>query len=107
MAREAFQAVQDAEEKAKEMIAQARIDAKRIVEEARLEAEAGAAQKLSEANDEASRLKAIAMQEGEEIAAPQLDKASKEAKSFIDTKDGALKEAVGFVVERVKAYGNS
>lgn len=108
MARDAIESVREAENKAQEILEEARN--KKI--HSRLEAEKNAELEfnkiLSEAKAEAKSIKDNALNEGESIAKPIMEKGLTEAETINNLKNVKLEAALNIIIERiVSANGNS
>ncbi len=108
MAKEAIEAVREAEQEANRMLQDATQTSRDIKKEAERLAEEKYQQILEEANREAEEIKQKALQEGEAVAKPILEKGMKESERLIALSDEDLSQAVNIIIERiVNTYGNS
>lgn len=106
MAKEAIQEVLQAEDRAKEIINQARETARKIggdLVEENLETEKRIRQ---EAKDKAQAFYEAVEEEARKEAEPMLAKAGKEAEAWKGLRDRDLKKAVDRIKEEVVNYGN-
>jgi V/A-type H+-transporting ATPase subunit G/H len=107
MAKEALDAVKEAEDKAREIMAESAQKARDIRRNAEGEAERKFKEILLDASKEADILKAKAKAEGEGIAKPILEKGKQEASRLESLESKDLGDAVNIIFERiVKANGN-
>jgi len=107
MAKEALDAVKEAEDKAREIMAEALKRSRDIRGEAENQAEKKFKEILLEATKEADLIKEKAKAEGEEIAQPILDKGKLEASRLESLESKDLGDAVNIIIERiVKANGD-
>lgn len=107
MAKEALDAVKEAEDKARELMAEAGKRSRDIRREAENQAETKFKQILQDASKESDLLKEKAKAEGESIAKPILEKGEQEASRLESLESKDLGDAVNIIIERiVKANGN-
>lgn len=108
MARDAIEAVKEAEEKSRMILQEASQLSRDSKREAELTAEKKHIEILEEANQEAEALREKALREGEKISAPLIETGIKEAEEFIALTDTELDLAANIIIERiVNANGNS
>jgi len=107
MAKEALDAVKEAEDIARDIMAESVQKARDIRRNAEGEAERKFKEILSDASKEADLLKAKAKAEGDGIARPILEKGKQEASRLESLESKNLGDAVNIIIERiVKANGN-
>ncbi|MBS3994291.1 MAG: hypothetical protein KGZ33_00725 [Alkaliphilus sp.] len=108
MAKNAIEAVREAEEKAKALLSDATQISKNKKQEAELLAEQEYMRILAEGEAEAKVLKQSALSEGEAMAKPIIGRGTDQAKALYEMKDEDLNSAVSIIIERiVNANGNS
>ncbi|TJX13181.1 hypothetical protein E9840_10360 [Tissierella creatinini] len=108
MAKDAIEAVREAELKAKEILEEAKITRKNSRIEAEKSAENQFNKVLSEAEAESNSIKDKALSEGELMAKPIIQKGLEEAEAINGLKGVKLESAVNIIIERiVNANGNS
>lgn len=108
MAKNAIEAVREAEEKAKALLSDAAQSSKNSKQEAELLAEQEYMRILAEGEAEAKVLKQSALSEGEAMARPIIEGGTNQAKALHEMKDEDLNSAVSIIIERiVNANGNS
>lgn len=108
MAKDAIEAVKEAEEKSRIILQDASQASRDSRREAELTADRMYNEILHEAEKEAKELKDKAQKEGEEISAPLIENGMKEAEKFIALTDTELDLAANIIIERiVNANGNS
>ncbi len=108
MARDAIEAVREAELKAKSILEEAMVTRKNSRMEAERKSEDEYNKILSEAEAESRSIKDKALEDGESMAKPITEKGLKEAEAIKGLKDVNLESAVNIIIERiVNANGNS
>lgn len=108
MAKDAIEAVREVEEEAKALLQEATFTSKELRQKSESLAEKEYEQILNEADLKAKQLIDIALLEGEAIAKPMIDKGIEEAKALLDMKEKDLDSAVNIIIERiVNANGNN
>ncbi len=108
MAKEAIEAVKEAEAKAQAILQEANQTAKNIRQEAELLAEEKYKSIMEEGEREAKEIREKAIQEGENESKPVLEKGLNEAKKILEITDSDLNTAVNIIIERiVNINGNS
>ncbi|MBR0575822.1 ATPase [Proteiniclasticum sp. BAD-10] len=107
MAKDALDAVREAEDEARTLMAEAAQHAREEKREAETLAEAKAKEIMSQAQKEADLLKEKAKTLGDELAKPILEKGATQAQKLEALGREDLKDAVNIIVERiVKSNGN-
>lgn len=108
MAIDAIQTVKQAEEKAKEILDTANVEAKKLMDDSVKKGEEDFQRILEEAYANAESIKAKAVKEGEAIAKPILDEGKALAEAIENMDEGKLREVSKIIMERiVKNNGNS
>lgn len=108
MAKDAIEAVKEAEEKSRIILQEASQASRDSRREAELNADSKYDEILDEADKEVKALKEKALKEGEAISTPMIDNGMKEAEKFIALTDTELDLAANIIIERiVNANGNS
>lgn len=108
MARDAIEAVKEAEEKSRMILQEANQASRDSRREAELTADSKYAEILEEAEKESKALKEEALKEGEKTSIPLIENGMKEAGQFIALTDTELELAANIIIERiVNANGNS
>lgn len=106
MAKEAIQEVLQAEDRAKEIINQARETARKMVQELAEENQAEENKIRQEAKDKADAFCRSVEEEANRDVEPKLTIANEEAESWKNLRDRDLKKAVDRIKEEVVNYGN-
>lgn len=107
MAKEAIQAVLDAESKAASLLEEARAQAALSVDQAREEAATLEKDIVRKAEEEAAAMDLAAREAGEADGTEELEQARREAARFTDMTDAQLAPIVDYIVQKVVAYGHS
>lgn len=108
MAKDAIEAVKEAEEKSRIILQEASQASRDSRREAELIADGKYNEILDEAEKQAKALRDKALKEGEEVSAPLIENGMKEAGKFIALTDTELDLAANIIIERiVNANGNS
>ncbi|MFY9213082.1 MAG: hypothetical protein WAO45_00010 [Tissierellaceae bacterium] len=108
MAKDAIEAVKEAEQQGHRILQEATQASRDSKREAELTAQKKYMEILEEANREAEALREKALKEGEEISAPLIETGIKEAEEIIALPVAELDLAANIIIERiVSANGNS
>lgn len=107
MAREAIHSILEAEEKAKQILQQARDERSKILVQGQEKAEEEKRRIEQEALEEASRVRLQVEEKTKQEMEETRADANRQAKELDQIPDEDLQEAVSRIVEEVKKYGNS
>ncbi len=108
MAKDAIEAIRNAEAEARTLLQNAKDTSIELKNETEVLAEDKFNEILEEAREKAKQLKEASVKEGEALAAPILQEGKKESEALLAMKDEDLEVAVNIIIERiVNTNGNS
>jgi V/A-type H+-transporting ATPase subunit G/H len=105
---EVIKNIRDAEQKAEETKHEARVDARKFVQDAELKVSEVYQQSLAAAEAEGRKIVALAEAEGQGLVVPIQQRAEEEVRRVLDAARSKQEAAISMVMERiVKTYGHS